>query len=539
MVLSKSLTVGNNVNKVIEQLKTINPFQMEKLISTHTDLAEYGFENLLILDTKNNVLFNYSDEKKNYFYLPKDLSFLNDYIFLTNPTIFDYKIEDKNFCLVFLPIIERNGNHKLNSVYFFNYNRPRSEVMRMAYLTSILLSMVYLGLLFSLHIFHSKVTDSINIINQSIESQVYNRENQTKLQFKYIRPFQVLERKIAFIIANLKNSQEKFFELSEKFNLLVENSNDGIIIEELDGRISFCNSRLISLLGYESESDIVGRRFTDFITGTESLERYANETALREEVKSSAYKLNFSKMDGTKLSCLISGNAIYDRNGKLAGSYGAITDITEIESKEKEKQSVQQTLNEYLNLTEEVFILIKNKTIINTNNSFPNVFNLTKNEVINVDYTTALKNFKEFITHLDLLLNQVKKTAKMEYFEPQLNLWFLLSLTHIDSDLFTVTIQDITDLRKDEEFHKYIFEYSSSFTVITTQEKKLVFVSKSFSGITGYDSIWLSYNFNNIFTAQNQQTISLLTMSNKELTFTTLVAHIPEKDYIIHYCSLS
>ncbi len=93
----------------------------------------------------------------------------------------------------------------------------------------------------------------------------------------------------------------------------------GFAVLDGDGRVTHCNGALQSLLGLGRDA-LVGKRLDELLAdpGGESSVRgnFRLEGALR-------------KADGTTVPCLIHGNAVNDRAGRLLYSFAVITDISE------------------------------------------------------------------------------------------------------------------------------------------------------------------------------------------------------------------
>jgi PAS domain S-box-containing protein len=140
----------------------------------------------------------------------------------------------------------------------------------------------------------------------------------------------------------VKSREEALIGSEEKYRMLVEKMTDGLTILDADGIHIFVNERFCDMLGY-LPSEIIGRKATDFVDPFNQviLEKQLEE---RRKGRLDPYELTFMRRDGSELPALVSPSAIFDKEGNFTGSFGVITEITDL------KQS-----QENLRLSEERF----------------------------------------------------------------------------------------------------------------------------------------------------------------------------------------
>ncbi len=94
-----------------------------------------------------------------------------------------------------------------------------------------------------------------------------------------------------------------------------------------DARMTFINPQMASMLGYTIE-EMLGQKLELFLAA-DQLSDHHEQMKIRAQGENAVYERCFRKKDGGNLWVLISANAIIDSEGKLAGSFGMLTDITE------------------------------------------------------------------------------------------------------------------------------------------------------------------------------------------------------------------
>ncbi len=141
-------------------------------------------------------------------------------------------------------------------------------------------------------------------------------------------------RRLENEILERKHAEEALKESEEQHRLLIERMQEGMLILGEDIRIQYVNKSLCKMLGCEREQ-ILQRPVTDFVDE-------ANIPGLRERILTDShdaahtYELNLVKKDGSRLTCLISPQALFDRDGQRTGSFAVITDISAVKKAEQE-----------------------------------------------------------------------------------------------------------------------------------------------------------------------------------------------------------
>jgi PAS domain S-box-containing protein len=129
----------------------------------------------------------------------------------------------------------------------------------------------------------------------------------------------------------------------EQYRNLVENMNDGLVSVNLEGRITFANSRLCDMLGYSPE-EIVGHRVLDFFD--EANREIAREQLLRRRKgERQPYEIALTKKNGEQLFAFISPMPIFDSGGRFQSSISVITDLSDRKRTAERAQKHLNSLN--------------------------------------------------------------------------------------------------------------------------------------------------------------------------------------------------
>jgi diguanylate cyclase (GGDEF)-like protein/PAS domain S-box-containing protein len=126
---------------------------------------------------------------------------------------------------------------------------------------------------------------------------------------------------------------------------IVQNITEGIIISDLNGKVTFANPALLSMLGYTAE-EFVGTHWTSVVPA-EYHRMVKAADARRLKGQADRYELTFKHKNGVLLPFQVSGTPYHDHaTGELAGTVAVLTDISE----QKYTEEVLKTSEERIHL---------------------------------------------------------------------------------------------------------------------------------------------------------------------------------------------
>ncbi len=143
-------------------------------------------------------------------------------------------------------------------------------------------------------------------------------------------------------ITERKKAEQALRESEEQYRTLVENLNEAVMLVDNDDRILFVNNKFTELLGY-STSEIIGKIGYEILLPKEEQKLMIEANADRISGKSGQYEVTLVNKNGDLRNFLINGSPVYNAEGNVIGSLGALTDITErkIAEEELERTKIQ------------------------------------------------------------------------------------------------------------------------------------------------------------------------------------------------------
>lgn len=485
---------------------TNNPFinfdYFTNLLSQDISLKEHNFVDLFVINMKKEIIYRFNDNTPQFsrmYYTPDQILYLISKD-VNSIQIKSFTLEhDGNYYLIVISPLITNQGYRLNTlVYVFDYSFIMKRVFPffMPILLFLIIFCLFIG---SSILFRNYVIQYLDHISKYVSYHIFRDQVKPEpLKFSY--PFNVLENKISFLVAQRKEIEDKFFDLNQKFNLLINQTNDGILLEDVEGYIYYCNKKVNGIFGLENEMDMLGRKFKDFLSDNESLRKFETEYQYRQNKTSNTYRLNFINKKGVKKQIMVSTSANFNNYQQIIGYYSSITDLSDIENMSNEKQSLQKLRSTLMDLSLVPTVLYDQEMkVIDLNQEMINLIEKPKKDLVgySLKNTIGELDFNKIINQSDL-----NSEFQIEAFEPKFNKWFYVinAINQIEEDLYhQLLFIDITQFRKEETFHQTILNEIKGFFFITNLQNKVIYVSPSFHRITGNPIEWFHNYYQSIF----------------------------------------
>lgn len=145
---------------------------------------------------------------------------------------------------------------------------------------------------------------------------------------------QELEREIK----ERKRVQAALRESEQRYRELVETMEEGLVVENEEGVITYVNDKLCEMFGRE-RSEIVGHRLQEFIDESQ-LNMLCDHMARTTEGDVCSYEATWQGKGGEKRASLVSAVPIFNAHGDYQGAFAVITDISPLKALEREKANI-------------------------------------------------------------------------------------------------------------------------------------------------------------------------------------------------------
>lgn len=511
-VAEKNLFFNNsffqNVNSLNDYYK-LNYNYFKKILEQDDTLESYSLSGLFIYTVDGSKVFSQKlSNQKHFEYLTESQIFdsVKKYIYLNNVTVKHITVNGSKFSLVVAPLFNSYKTHYITVVYLFNNdylyskNSPFNAIIFMGWGLFIVFIMIIITLLFV----YKKY---INDITHFIEFNVFEKNANNPYKLHFLKPFDSLERKITYLISQRKELEVKYFELTERFHYLISLTGEGLVMEDDEGFIYFCNNRFAKILDYEDESELIGVKFIELLYDEDELRKYEIETKFRQLKPQSTYRLGFVTKKGFRKECLLTGSLILNNQNEVIGYYGAITDISGINSfnqSETELLSIRSAVVDQF--TSPIIVTDNDDIICDVNDAFINFINKPKSDLISIHFEDIIKGY-------EIEKSWNSNTLGFELFEPSLNQWFYVStrkVQHNSKWFKLIVFFTINHLKKQQQYHKLILDDLKGFFFITNKENYVLYVSPSFTRITQNPESWFNNYYNSLINLSKNKSLSLM-----------------------------
>ena len=148
-------------------------------------------------------------------------------------------------------------------------------------------------------------------------------------------------------ISTFKDTREALYESKEKYQLLVNQLNEGVHLEDETGKISFVNPRVLEMTQY-SEEEVIGQHWT-FLVPDSDMEFSLKEVKKRPKGISSTYESGVKTKDGKKIPVIVTAKPIFSATNVFKGVLSVFTDITMQKKVESELRASEQRFRTFVN----------------------------------------------------------------------------------------------------------------------------------------------------------------------------------------------
>jgi PAS domain S-box-containing protein len=213
-------------------------------------------------------------------------------------------------------------------------------------------------------------------------------------------------------ITSQKRYEEALKRSEEKYRLLIENMNLGMLEVNMEGKIIYANQSFCKMSGFEKE-EIYGEIAENIFTRSENRALVRDKTKSRETGNMDAYELEITNKQGLIKWWMISGAPLFDQEGNQIGSTGIHLDITEQKQLEFTLREAKQTAEETAK-AKEIFLANMSHEIRTPMNAILGL----GNQLLKTELLPQQRSFLESINHaaenLLVVINDILDFSKIE-----------------------------------------------------------------------------------------------------------------------------
>ncbi|MCP4217502.1 MAG: PAS domain-containing protein [bacterium] len=252
--------------------------------------------------------------------------------------------------------------------------------------------------------------------------------------------------------ADRKEVEERLQKSRSRLDTFLQTTNEGFMELDITEIILDINPGMCAVLD-RIPAEVVGRNVFDFIPG-DIEEDVRLHLELRRQGRKSTYNIIFLKPDKTQVHCIINAAPLFDGAGKVKGSFGMVTDMTDFLKAQQELKHTRDYLDNVFNsLTSVLFAVNRQGIITQWNSAAEQYFNIPADDAMQMEVWEAVPFFRPYRSDLE----QVFRTRKPLRFhkvavsagETKTYLDILLSpMVYAGVEGVVVLLDDVTELEK-------------------------------------------------------------------------------------------
>jgi two-component system sporulation sensor kinase A len=272
------------------------------------------------------------------------------------------------------------------------------------------------------------------------------------------------------------------------FYTLVKTMNDGLAVEDKEGKIIFVNDKLCDMVG-RSPQEILGKP-SSILIEPEDVSVYLEKTSKRSRVTSGRYELRLSAKSGQPLWVSVSVQSLF-KEDQYTGNFAVLTDISELKTAASELHRTDELYRQIMaNTPERIFITDLGGTLVYVNSAMAKALDSSPEKLIGtnireyVDPEVVEENLKIYAQAIadqerKSLIGKVKVKDRWQYYEGS-----CIPLQQTPSQILVV-VRNVTEnvdreikLKESEEKYRVIVESAKDVIAVLGPDGRVSFVNR-------------------------------------------------------------
>ncbi|HZT43797.1 MAG TPA: PAS domain S-box protein [Chthonomonadaceae bacterium] len=248
-------------------------------------------------------------------------------------------------------------------------------------------------------------------------------------------------------ITERKRAERALRESEERYRRIVETVQEGIWMQDVDGKTIYVNSKMAEMLGYTVE-EMLGRPVSAFLDAQGQAELQKKIENRRQGVQEQ-YDARYKRKDGSDLWVIISTTPLTDDTGAYAGALAAMIDITERKRMEEALQDAETQTRRILESISDAFISLDlDWRLVYINENAARLAHKNRAELLGQCIWDVFPGLVNSRFHAECLRAIREQTPiRYEDYYSQVRIWFDLHLYPTENGL-SVFCRDISEQRR-------------------------------------------------------------------------------------------
>ncbi len=537
-IVAFSDIITANIKEIYSKYNKTNLEEIYKTLKSYTHFEDMGLETMVIYDQNWKKRFDLGKYRHNITDFDRFLSiYEKDYHHIQEQKIIVAKNSSGNHIIIINPLQNSGGEKIANVYYIFNYKESKAYFSK----EDFIFYFIILILIFTIIIFTGiyrrhqirQVKEIERYITYNFDKILDNTQNEFK-GLKIVFPYSFIQRKVVFMISKYNEMYKKNIELIEKNNLLIEKASISILILNEFGNIVDLNEMAAKTLGPNGRESLINYSFYNFFVLKKENNRIKEIINNLKEDDGEITKSTLTTLNRGNLTMVMN----FLRPKKSDNIVCYLIDVSELlESEIKELAALKKKKNLVENISNSLIEYTDDFMIVDFNSKFQNLFHKTSKELSGKNLLDVFKE-KEEIAQLFERITLYEYNKQVSFFSSSLNKWLLLENNKLvinNESVNIVSITDISLLMKDKIYQEMTMNDLDGFIFIENDLRKLLYLSDSFSLLTGFNKEWFIKN-KDLLIDKDMKLVEITTVSNEIMRFKMEKASLLESKNTIYIC---
>ena len=186
---------------------------------------------------------------------------------------------------------------------------------------------------------------------------------------------------IAVVLGERDRAEAAIRESEARYRMLVERMNEGLVLQDRDGAMTYVSDRFCEIIGRPREW-LIGKRGLDIAAPDQAAEWHAQHRK-RQQGSTESFEIALVKGSGERMDAFVSPRPLFDAAGNYTASFALLMDVTERRRAERALRDSEEKLRLIVeNMTELVLKLDGERRVVFASPSFLAYFGITESEVL-------------------------------------------------------------------------------------------------------------------------------------------------------------
>ena len=192
----------------------------------------------------------------------------------------------------------------------------------------------------------------------------------------------------------------------------LNSSVSGVIITNLNGKITYVNSAFLKIFDYHDKSEVLGKNAADLFA-TDKVTKFSDVKAIIDETMGATEEFEAHRKDGAPFPVEVASSNVTDHTGKTVGRMASFVDISQKKTAERELQKTNEELRSFVRLVSHD---LKNPII--AIQGFSSRLLRKYSSALDETALTYLAHIKTNAARMQLLVNDLLALSKIEEVAP-------------------------------------------------------------------------------------------------------------------------